>query len=94
MALFHDPIAVLVPDDPAGNPPSWDRLEGRPPIAYDKDWRDGCVAGIRYYLARMGMAEPAYRVRESSTVPSMIDHGLGVSILPELAIGSLPPGVR
>lgn len=91
--LFEDPFVVCISQAQYRDGLTWDDLRELPLIAYDKDWRDGCVLGMRYFLDRYATPEPAYRVRETGMILSMIAQGLGFSVLPKLTLGPLPEGV-
>ena len=89
--LTRDEYLVLWPDEPRANAPGWAELAARPFIQCDVD----CARRIGEHLDRHGLGiEPAYAVREDSVILSMVAHGLGVSVLPRLAVEPLPAGVR
>lgn len=91
--LFDDPFVVCIPAVHDRDGLTWDDLRELPVIAYGKDWRDGCVLGVKYVLDRYGAAEPAYKVQETGMILNMIAQGLGFSVLPKLTLDTLPDGV-
>ncbi len=55
----------------------------------------GCTRHIREHWESQGVnLEPAFRIREDSVILGMVAQGLGISVLPRLAVEPLPPGVR
>ena len=55
--------------------------------------------GDRQYLDRLLLPlgqqlQPAYVVREDSTILSMVERGLGATIMPALAAEPMPPGLQ
>lgn len=55
----------------------------------------GCTRHLREHWETLGIPlEPAFKVREDSVILGMVAQGLGVSILPRLAVEPLPVGVR
>lgn len=54
-----------------------------------------CAQPIATALQAINPAfRPAYEIGEDSTILSMVAQGLGVTVMPSLAIDSVPPGVR
>jgi DNA-binding transcriptional LysR family regulator len=55
----------------------------------------GCNKRIRaHWETHSGPLEQAFRIHEDSVILGMVAQGLGISVLPRLAIQPLPPGVR
>lgn len=93
--LLHDPYIALLPKDYplAGQTISRTELLGSPLILYDND--DECGVNVHRYLkdAALPMRSATYHVREDSTIFSLVEQGLGVSVVPELAFKDLPDSV-
>ncbi len=55
----------------------------------------GCTRHIREHWESQGVhLEPAFRIREDSVILGMVAQGLGISVLPRLAVEPLPAGIR
>jgi DNA-binding transcriptional LysR family regulator len=55
----------------------------------------GCITHVRQHWEQHGInLEPAFRIRDDSVVLGMVAQGLGISIMPRLAIEPLPAGIR
>ncbi len=70
---------------------SWNSIKNQPFIL--------CVGGCnkrinQHWEAHVGPLEPALRIHEDSVILGMVAQGLGISILPRLAVQPLPLGVR
>lgn len=92
--LMRDRYLVLMPphDAAAPDPVSWDALQRYPLILPPPE--DGCRDNISRYFARAGYPlSPAYEVKEDSTVLSMVQQGLGITIMAKLAAEPLPAGL-
>lgn len=89
--LMRDPYMLLLPPDaPAEQPSDWSTLAQYPLILEPRG--DGCRELIERYFAAAGQqVEPAYEVREDSTILSMVQQGLGAAIMAQLAAEPLPP---
>lgn len=90
--LLHDHYVVLLPPQahPSAAPISLETLLQYPlifpPIA------DGCREIIMRYFAAAGHAvTPAYEVGEDSTTLSMVQQGLGATVIAKLAAEPIPP---
>jgi DNA-binding transcriptional LysR family regulator len=71
-----------------------------------KNWQDlqkppfilcvgGCTDHVRDHWEQHGISlEPAFRIRDDSVILGMVAQGLGISIMPRLAIEPLPAGIR
>ncbi|HIK46541.1 MAG TPA: LysR family transcriptional regulator [Leptolyngbyaceae cyanobacterium M65_K2018_010] len=93
--LLRDRYIVLLPPtaQPIPTPLSWDDLSAYPLILSPPD------DGHRQYLERLlqhhqQRLKPAYAVREDSTILSMVEQGLGATIMPRLAAEPLPPRLQ
>lgn len=54
-----------------------------------------CSLPLRQRLLALEPAfRPSFEISEDSTIIALVGQGLGVALLPELAVGVLPPGVR
>ncbi len=93
--LLVDPYIALLPKDYplVGQTISRAELLGSPLILYDNDDKCGVVA--QKYLKDTALPRRAatYHVREDSTIFSLVEQGLGVSVVPELAFKDLPDSV-
>ncbi|MBF2035635.1 MAG: LysR family transcriptional regulator [Leptolyngbyaceae cyanobacterium T60_A2020_046] len=90
--LLRDRYAVFLPPTTCPQPAvvSWDALIHYPLILAPPG--DGCRDLIDRYLAQAGCPiQPAYEVREDSTVLSMVQRGLGATIMARLAAEPIPP---
>jgi DNA-binding transcriptional LysR family regulator len=93
--LLRDRYIVVLPPTaqlPA-HPLDWDDLAAYSLILYPVD------DGDRQYLDRLLLPlgqqlQPAYVVREDSTILSMVERGLGATIMPALAAEPMPPGLQ
>ncbi len=93
--LLHDPYIALLPKDHplAGQTISRTELLGSPLILYDNDDRCGVVAYEYLKDVALPLQSAPYHVREDSTIFSLVEQGLGVSVVPELAFKDLPDSV-
>lgn len=93
--VLRDPYIALLPlgHPLAGGSVSRADLRGLPLIVYDND--DRCAVAAQHYLrdAALPLPPATYSVREDSTIFSLVEQGLGVSIVPELAFRDLPNSV-
>jgi DNA-binding transcriptional LysR family regulator len=84
--LLDDPfVAVTAPDDPLARQAAVSPadLVGEPFILS----KAGCEPLIRHYFTRAGHSlSPAYAVRDVPTILAMVREGLGVTIVPRLAL--------
>lgn len=92
--LFRDDyIALLPPDASMAEPLTWDKLLSFPLIMPPAD--DSCRSLLRKHLAQLGHTlTAAYNVREDSTIVSMVEKGLGATVIARLAAEPLPPNVN
>ncbi|HZG37599.1 MAG TPA: LysR family transcriptional regulator [Nodosilinea sp.] len=87
-------IAVLPPGSQTlPNPLSWEALAAYPLILPPAD--DGDRQHLDRLLHHWGQQlQPAYVVREDSTILSMVERGLGATIIAALAAEPILPGLR
>lgn len=94
--LLHDPYVALLPKTHplAARAVSRRELLNQPLVLYSDH---KCGGLIRAYLGAeepaYALAEPSYYLREDSTIFRMVEQGLGVSVVPELAFRDLPDTV-
>jgi DNA-binding transcriptional LysR family regulator len=70
---------------------TWQEVEKQPFILVT----GGCTRHLREHWEHSGVdLQPAFRIREDSVALGMVGQGLGVSILPRLAVEPLPHDVR
>jgi DNA-binding transcriptional LysR family regulator len=93
--LFRDPYVAVVPNE------GWPRAERVPLTALSPhpfimiDLRNACARPVSLALQALDPAfRPAFEVEEDSTVLGMVAQGLGVTVMPLLAIDAAPAGVR
>lgn len=93
--LLHDPYIALLPKDHplAGQTISRTELLESPLILYDNDDKCGVIAHQYLKDAALPSQSAPYHVREDSTIFSLVEQGLGVSVVPELAFKDLPDSV-
>lgn len=87
-------IVLLPPDDkPPPNPFTWDDVTAHPLILGPS--YDGDREYIDRHLARHGKhIQPAYTVKEDSTILGMVKSGLGAAIMARLAAEPIPDSVQ
>lgn len=91
--IFRDPYAAVVPADfgSVDRPVPIERILEHPIILSDGP----CSLPIRDRLVVLDPAfEPAFEMSEDSTILALVAQGLGVALMPKMAIGVLPPGLR
>lgn len=89
--LIRDRYVLLLPPREAASDGSysWEALSQLPLILSPPE--DGCRETIDRYFASAGYkVNPAYEVREDSTILSMVQQGLGATIIAELAAEPIP----
>ncbi|PZV08121.1 MAG: LysR family transcriptional regulator [Leptolyngbya sp.] len=96
--LLRDRYIIILPPSspphsPLPQPFTWQDLTAYPLILTPSD------DGDRQYLDRLlhsldQQLQPAYAVREDSTILSMVERGLGATIMASLAAEPIPPGLR
>jgi DNA-binding transcriptional LysR family regulator len=70
---------------------SWQEVQKQPFILVT----GGCTRHLREHWEKGGARlEPAFRIREDSVALGMVGQGMGISILPRLAVEPLPADVR
>lgn len=93
--LLRDRYIVLLPPTPypISQPFTWEQLAEYPLILGPSD--DGDRQNIERHLRHHNQPlRPAYSVREDSTVLSMVERGLGATIIARLAAEPIPAGVQ
>ncbi|PSR18641.1 LysR family transcriptional regulator [filamentous cyanobacterium CCP3] len=93
--LLRDRYIVLLPPTAAPLPQalSWTELANYPLILTPTD--DGDRQHLDRLLHRCGQQlQPAYAVREDSTILSMVERGLGATIMAALAAEPIPAGLQ
>jgi DNA-binding transcriptional LysR family regulator len=93
--LLRDRYIVLLPPSPQGRtkPLSWADLATYPLILPPTE--DGDRKHLDRLLHEYGQQlHPAYVVREDSTILSMVERGLGATIMAALAAEPIPPELR
>ena len=93
--LMRDPYIVLIPEASFQDRKQLGLkdLENEALILYDAN--DKCGFPIRQLLRdRAPNLKPTYEVKQDSTILSMVAQGLGMSIMPTLAVDNVPRGVR
>ena len=93
--LLHDPYIALLPKAYPLAGQTIDRAEllESPLILYDNDDKCGVIAQQYLKDALLPTRSATYHVREDSTIFSLVEQGLGVSVVPELAFKDLPDSV-
>lgn len=87
--MVHDPYLVLLPTDSpiTATQLSWEQLLELPLILYPDD--NSCFQQVQSFFRQAGYRlSPRYQFRETSTILSMVEQGLGAAILPQLSIAS------
>ena len=93
--LLQDPYVALMPKDHplAQSTVSRADLLASPLILYDNDDQCGRVAQQYLRDAKLPFRSTIHSIREDSTIFSLVEQGLGVSVVPELAFRDLPDSV-
>ncbi|HEY9642547.1 MAG TPA: LysR family transcriptional regulator [Coleofasciculaceae cyanobacterium] len=89
--LMRDEYVVLLPPDwsISNDPLTWEQLTTYPLILPTEN--DSCRGLISEYCDRLGKSlNPTYEVREDSTTMSMVEQGLGMTIIARLAAEPIP----
>ena len=90
--LLRDRYVLLLPphSDYLNGPNTWERLVSLPLILAPAD--DGCRDIIDRHFAQTHLTvKPVYEVREDSTILSMVQKGLGATIMAQLAASCRRP---
>jgi len=93
--LMRDRYIVLLPKSAhiSDNSLTWEALAQHPLVLGPK--YDGDRQTIERHLHRNGQnITPAYAVREDSTILSMVERGLGATIMAKLAAEPIPPELQ
>ena len=93
--LLQDPYVALMPKDHPLVQSTVSRAEllASPLILYDNDDQCGRVAQQYLHDAKLPFRSTIHSIREDSTIFSLVEQGLGVSVVPELAFRDLPGSV-
>ncbi|MEM6837950.1 MAG: LysR family transcriptional regulator [Cyanobacteria bacterium P01_C01_bin.120] len=92
--LLRDRYILLAPltDQAPQGVCTWADIAKQPLILAPPE--DGCREILQQHLAAAGQdIKPAYEVREDSTILSMVQQGLGVTIMAHLAAEPIPPNL-
>jgi DNA-binding transcriptional LysR family regulator len=90
--LMRDPYVALLPQGTSKELLSRSELARHPLILYEAET---CVIRVRNYLKDIvPSVRPAYQIKEGSTIVSMVSQGLGVAVVPVLAIEHWPDEVQ
>lgn len=88
--IARDEYVVVWKDDKRSLTPSWTELRATPFIRN----LSSCGKQLQAHLHEINQElEPAFNVGDDGVVVSMVNHGLGFSIMPALAVHPLPNGV-
>ncbi|WAL62704.1 LysR family transcriptional regulator [Thermocoleostomius sinensis] len=93
--LFYDEFVVLLPPttDKDDRPLTWEQLAQLPMIINQRSVHHNRV--VDEHLAQFGQTRQiAYRVREDSTISSMIQQGLGAAIIARLVAEPIPDEIQ
>lgn len=92
--LMQDRYLVLLPPgEPLHQPFTWEDLGAYPLIM--RPSQDDDRQQVERHMARCGrQIQPAYVVKEDSTILSMVRRGLGATIITRLAAEPIPDGIR
>jgi DNA-binding transcriptional LysR family regulator len=92
--LMRDRYVLLLPPNEDNHAPyNWEAIAHLPLILAPQG--DGCRDLIGRYFSAAGYAiEPAFEVREDSTILSMVQQGLGSTIMARLAAEPIPPKLQ
>jgi DNA-binding transcriptional LysR family regulator len=88
--IAQDEYVLLWKDDGRRIAPDWTEIHNKPYI----QCLSSCGVRIEAHLKAVGhQLESAFTVGNDSVIVSMVNHGLGFSIMPALAVHPLPRGV-
>ncbi len=86
-------IAILPPEIPATNPIHWDTLVQTPLIMAPPG--DCCRDVVERFFTTAGYTlSAAYEVREDSTMLSLVQEGLGMTVMAKLAAEPIPANLK
>jgi DNA-binding transcriptional LysR family regulator len=89
--IAQDEYMLIWTDDGRITTPSWQELHAKPFIRSVSS----CAKRLEAHLEAVNQKlEPAFNVGHDNVVVSMVNQGLGYSIMPALAVHPLPRGVR
>lgn len=91
--LLQDEYQVVAPAGRGGPAPGWAELASAPLILPPAD--NTCHRRTRSWFAAHGVAvQNVSEVEEDAVILKMVEHGLGLTIMPRLAVEPLPAGLR
>ena len=93
--VMRDEYVVLLPLGLAidNDPLTWEQLAAHPLVLPTENF--SCRIIIRDFLARVGRSlTPTYELRDDSTILSMVEQGLGITILAKLAAQPISPLIQ
>jgi DNA-binding transcriptional LysR family regulator len=89
--LATDEYLLLEPANSVQPPPTWASVRDKPFVLCV----GGCNRRIRaHWENHAGPLEPTFQIFDDSVILGMVAQGLGISVLPRMAIEPLPPGIR
>ncbi|WP_051935433.1 LysR family transcriptional regulator [Deinococcus sp. YIM 77859] len=92
LPLPPDEYLFVAPAARGESPVTWGELAAQPLILPPQ--RDPCYQRVRAYLAARGVPlTQVMEVEQDSVTLSMVGHGLGITVMPRLALLPLPPGL-
>ncbi len=84
----RDPYKVITVANDSRNTFTWDDIANETLIM---DEADGCAKRVHRHMDSLGLSnKPLYEVQSDSTIVRMASEGLGIGVLPELAIDEPP----
>ena len=91
--ILRDRYVAVVPSNFSHSSPS---ISLEQALAHPLILSDGpCSLPVRDRLLSLDPSfEPSFEMAEDSTIVALVAQGLGIALLPELAVGLLPPGLR
>ncbi|MFC4426032.1 LysR family transcriptional regulator [Deinococcus navajonensis] len=90
--LAQDEYLFVAPASRGDHPVNLSELQGQ--TLYLPPERDSCHQRVRDYLRGQGvLATDVSSVAQDSVTLGLVSHGLGVTVLPRLALAPLPPGL-
>ncbi|MEM6427621.1 MAG: LysR family transcriptional regulator [Deinococcota bacterium] len=90
--VLRDPYVVVREAQNPKRAVRWRDFQATPLILYGSHESTAVIE--QYLKAELGDVKPAYQVEEDSTLIRMVSEGLGLTIMPQLAIDALPNNVE
>ena len=93
--VLRDDYVALLPTELAidNDPITWEQIAAHPLILPTENY--SCRIVIRDFFARLGRSlSPTYEFRDDSTILSMVEQGLGITILAKLAAQPISPLIQ